>query len=135
MTEPAYEGSPKVGPENKHKINGRPILGWVTFQVTAAGEKIRRSIELFMPSKVPEGFVAKPLVLGEELPFNVNGPAPEVKPPLPPAAPRLINIVAATPSMFDEDKLKELRRTCNINRNQGANLIDIAYVLSCLEPK
>lgn len=143
------KGNPKVN-SDKMTVDGLPIRGWVVM-LTDGKNKVQKWMERFKPDKVPEGCVAEPLVeysaveramkakpmvaLEGNLPRNVNGPAPQDRPPAPPGppavAPKTINLVVT--QGYNDEKLKELRRTCNINRNQGATTIDIAYVLSCLE--
>ena len=131
------EGNPKVNPD-KLTVNGRPIKGWIVEQVSG-NFSLRKWLELFMPGKIPDGHVARPLVYGDDLPeagkappappaappslpANVNPPAPAERPPVPPGP----------VTGFDPVKLAELKKTCKINQNMGVKQITIEYVLKML---
>lgn len=89
------------------------------------------------------------------LPVGQNGPAPEARPPVPPpppvAPPRPTMVVnvntgaatavvaatlasgqPATPKQL-HPALQELKRACNMNRNMGNKVIDLNFVIQCLE--
>lgn len=150
MTEPKYEGDPKIHPE-RLRVDGNPIRGWVVEHVTAAGDVLRRWLEPFKPGRVPDGCVARPLTYadGGKLPTGpqsrpgVNPPAPAVRPPVPPSPPqvtpappsgvRLVTQPDGTVVKVLPAPLQELKRTCNMNRNSGQTSVPINYVLECLE--
>lgn len=129
-----YKGNPMVSPDGL-TCNGRPVKAWILEQPTVAAP-IRRSVELYRPSKVPQGQVARPLTYADVLPPAATMPtaAAPVKPS--PSVQVQIGKPAAAPTSGHDpksDKLAELRRTCNMNRNMGNKVIPIDFVLKCLE--
>lgn len=117
------QGNLKVNPD-KATVNGRPIRGWWVGRVTGS-HTLREWLELFVPSRLKDGQQARPLVFGDDIPPNVNAPAPAERPPVPPSSPGPVTVLPPG--------LQTLKRDCNIAKNSGATTISIDYVLKCLE--
>lgn len=158
MSEPKYTGDPKVHPE-KMLVNGRPVRGWIVERVTAANEVLRAWLEPYKPGTVSPGHRVRPLVCGDDFPEGrkaplapLAAPAQPVAPPPPaePATPPLTGrmvmgpsgwIAVAASKLVEEapapkvlhPALQELKRACNMNRNMGNKVIDISFVMQCLE--
>lgn len=128
------KGDPKISPDNM-TVDGHPIRGWAVF-LEGAGKKVQRWMERYRPTGVPTGHSIEPLVAYSDIPKNVNPPAPAVRPPFPPAASGKTIVVIKqqedSAAEFDVAKLKELRRSANMNKNMGATTIPLAFVMECL---